>query len=83
MTVLEALAAGARVIASDIPAHREVLRMVGPASAVLVPLDAPSTEVAATIRAMAENPPGAREEPDIRSWDDVVTETLTVYDAFL
>ncbi|MDQ2745623.1 MAG: glycosyltransferase family 4 protein [Chloroflexota bacterium] len=83
MTLLEALAAGAAVIASDIPAHREVLRMAGPVRAALVPVDAPSAEVAAAMQAMAENPPGTREGPDIRSWDDVVQQTLMVYDALL
>ena len=83
MTVLEALAAGAAVIASDIPAHREVLRMAGPVRAALVPVDVPSAEVAAAMQAMADNPPGTRERPDIRSWDDVVQQTLMVYDALL
>jgi len=83
MTLLEALAAGAGVIASDIPAHREVLRMAGPARAALVPVDAPPAEVATALQAMVETPPGAREEPEIRSWDDVVQQTLVVYDALL
>ncbi len=83
MTLLEALAGGAGVIASDIPAHREVLHMAGPDRAALVPLRAASAEVAAAMQAMADNPPGTREEPDIRSWDDVVQQTLMVYDALL
>jgi len=83
MTLLESLAGGAGVIASDIPAHREVLRTAGSTRAALVPLDAPSVEVAATLQAMAEKPPDAREGSDIRSWDDVVQQTLMVYAALL
>jgi len=83
MTLLESLAGGACVIASDIPAHREVLRTAGSTRAALVPLDAPSVEVAATLQAMAEKPPDAREGSDIRSWDDVVQQTLMVYAALL
>jgi len=32
---------------------------------------------------MAEKPPDAREGSDIRSWDDVVQQTLMVYAALL
>src|SRR5206468_1928849 len=39
MTVLEAHAAGARVVASDIPAHRELIAILGP-EAALVPISA-------------------------------------------
>jgi glycosyltransferase involved in cell wall biosynthesis len=78
MTVLEAHVAGARVVASDIPAHRELIAILGP-EASLVPISAGPAELAGAIRAAAAaaSPPGtARAVP---SWDDHVQSLLRIY----
>jgi glycosyltransferase involved in cell wall biosynthesis len=76
MTVLEAHAAGARVVASDIPAHRELIAILG-SEAALVPLSAGSAELAAAIRAAAALPP--RTAQVVPSWDDHVQSLLEIY----
>jgi glycosyltransferase involved in cell wall biosynthesis len=76
MTLLEAHAAGARVVASDIPAHRELIATLGP-EAALVPISTEPVELAAAIRAVAAlPPPTARVVP---SWDDHVKSLLEIY----
>ena len=76
MSVLEAHVAGARLVASDIPAHREVAGSIGPHIA-LVPLNASPVELAAAIRAAAASPrPRIRKVP---SWDDHVDSLLRLY----
>jgi glycosyltransferase involved in cell wall biosynthesis len=76
VTILELLAAGARVVASDIPAHRDIRdRTAGAIS--LVPLDAePSVLAAALERALNQPPAPAQRIP---TWDEVTTQTLDVY----
>lgn len=76
VTILELLAAGARVVASDIPAHRDIRdRTAG--AITLVPLDAdPATLAGALARAMNERPAPAQRIP---TWDEVTTRTLDVY----
>ena len=76
VTVLELLAAGARVVASDIPAHRDIRdRTAG--AVTLVPLDAgPEVLAAALGRALAEPPAPAQRIP---TWDEVAEQTLDVY----
>jgi glycosyltransferase involved in cell wall biosynthesis len=76
VTILELLAAGARVVASDIPAHRDIRdRTAGAIS--LVPLDvAPQDLAAALSRALVTPPsPGQR----IPTWDEVTEQTHQVY----
>ena len=76
MTVLEAHVAGARLVASDIPPHREVTATVGPDIA-LVPLTATPAELAAVIRtAAAADGPVIHKVP---SWDDHVDSLLRLY----
>ncbi|HEX8916922.1 MAG TPA: glycosyltransferase family 4 protein, partial [Chloroflexota bacterium] len=79
VTVLEALAAGARVVASDIPAHREVADLVGGVGMQLVAASAPATELAREIeRALRAGPI----EPDtlhLPRWSDVAAQTEAVY----
>jgi hypothetical protein len=76
MSVLEAHVAGARLVASDIPAHREVAGMLGP-HITLVPLTASPAELAAVIRTAAASPrPAVRKVP---SWDDHVESLLRLY----
>jgi glycosyltransferase involved in cell wall biosynthesis len=76
VTILELLAAGARVVASDIPAHRDIRdRTAG--AITLVPLDAGPGVLAAALRhALDESPAPAQQIP---TWDEVTTQTLDVY----
>ena len=76
VTILELLAAGARVVASDIPAHRDIRdRTAG--AITLVPLDAgPEVLSAALGHALNESPAAAQRIP---TWDEVTTQTLDVY----
>jgi glycosyltransferase involved in cell wall biosynthesis len=76
MSLLEAHVAGARLVAADIPAHREVTAMAG-VDVALVPLTAGPAELAGAIRlALASPPPAAHRVP---SWDDHVDSLLWLY----
>ncbi len=76
VTILELLAAGARVVASDIPAHRDIRdRTAG--AITLVPLDAePGVLASALELALKESPAPTQRIP---TWDEVTTQTLDVY----
>jgi glycosyltransferase involved in cell wall biosynthesis len=78
VTILELLAAGARVVASDIPAHRDIVKRTGGAI-VLVPLTASPAALAAALQVACRKPaaPGQR----IPTWDQVTMKTLEVYRA--
>jgi glycosyltransferase involved in cell wall biosynthesis len=76
VTILELLAAGARVVASDIPAHRDIRDRTSGAI-TLVPLDAdPQVLASALGRALNESPAPAQKIP---TWDEVTTQTLDIY----
>ena len=76
VTILELLAAGARVVASDIPAHRDIRDRTGGAITI-VPLDAdPETLASALTRALNEPSAPAQRIP---TWDEVTARTLDVY----
>jgi len=80
LTLAEALAAGAGVVASDIPAHRETLTRAAGATSALLPLDvAPAT----LAHAIGDRAKDAHRGPMYRvdSWDDVAAGTLAVYRA--
>jgi glycosyltransferase involved in cell wall biosynthesis len=76
VTILELLAAGARVVASDIPAHRDIRdRTAGAIS--LVPLDVSPQDLAAALsRALVASPSAGQQIP---TWDEVTEQTLQVY----
>lgn len=78
LTVLEAVAAGAAVVASDIPAYAEQTCTLPPEWLRLVGVDAPPACVAAAIVAA-----GRRADrgsvPAIRGWDASVVETTALY----
>jgi glycosyltransferase involved in cell wall biosynthesis len=76
VTILELLAAGARVVASDIPAHRDIRERTAGAI-TLVPLDASPVVLAAALQQAADGAaaPGQR----IPTWDEVAERTLGVY----
>jgi glycosyltransferase involved in cell wall biosynthesis len=76
VAILELLAAGARVVASDIPAHRDIRHRTGGAI-TLVPLDASPATLAAALQSAARQPAAAGQR--IPSWDDVTTRTLDLY----
>jgi glycosyltransferase involved in cell wall biosynthesis len=76
VTILELLAAGARVVASDIPAHRDIRHRTAGAI-TLVPLDASPAALAAALQSAARD--RAAPDQDIPTWDDVTAQTLDVY----
>jgi glycosyltransferase involved in cell wall biosynthesis len=82
LQVLEGVAAGRPVVASDIPAHREAAEYVGDSAVTLVSPEGSPLEVADAIRSALEipTPPPVRPLP---SWADVVDQTLGVYDDVL
>jgi glycosyltransferase involved in cell wall biosynthesis len=76
VTILELLAAGARVVASDIPAHRDIRdRTAG--AITLVPLDASPRVLADALGRALVDP--ARPGQRIPTWDEVAEQTLDVY----
>jgi len=78
VTILELLAAGARVVASDIPAHRDIRDRTGGAI-TLVPLDASPPVLAAALSRAVEEPAAPGQQ--IPTWDEVTARTLDVYRA--
>ncbi len=75
VTPLEALCGGARVVASDIPAHRGTASFAGERLS-LVPPSASPAELAAAIRvAAASDPPGG----SIPTWESVLASTMAIY----
>jgi glycosyltransferase involved in cell wall biosynthesis len=79
ITPLEVLAAGARVVASDIPAHRYIARLTG-GTMTLVPPDIDPAGLASEITRTADL---LRLPADVLSWDEVVAQTLSVYERAL
>lgn len=73
---VEAAVAGARVILSDIPAHRELVRNFLHQSAVLCAGYAPEA-LGAEIRRQLAHPPLA--PPQIPGWVEIATRTAAVY----
>ena len=75
VTLIECLAAGARVVASDIPAHRALMKKTG-GTIALVPLDAEPAAVARAIVELAEQPVVPAR---VDTWDDVTNRTISLY----
>ena len=80
IAVLEALTAGTPVIASDIPAHREIADRANGAVS-LVPLNISPAGLATAIRVAAASARHADFSP--MSWPQVVDETIAVYHRIL
>jgi len=76
VTFIECLAAGARVLASDIPAHRDLASKTG-GSIRLVALDAAPEVIASAIGELAAAPAATAR---IDTWDDVTARTVQVYE---
>jgi len=82
LSIARALAAGVPVVASDIPAHREVLAMsASPGGGRLVDRDQPD----AVVEALQDVLTGPRPAPStaLPTWPDVVHRTRAVYQAAL
>jgi glycosyltransferase involved in cell wall biosynthesis len=73
---IESLAAGARVLASDIPAHRDLVKKTE-GSIVLTALDTEPSVLAARIEELSGRPVVPAR---IETWDDVAERTLEVYE---
>jgi glycosyltransferase involved in cell wall biosynthesis len=80
LTLLEALGTATPVVASDIPAHREVAASAS-GGITLVPLDAPPAELAAHLREAAATSPPRDALDSTLSWEDVARRTLELYRA--
>jgi glycosyltransferase involved in cell wall biosynthesis len=78
LQVLEGVAAGAPVVASDIPAHREASEYVPNGAVTFVAPEGSPFEVADAIKAAVADPAPAPVAA-LPSWADVVDETLDVY----
>ena len=79
LTVSEALAAGARTVVSDIPAHRELAERTPPGRVTLVPFEGGSERLAEALLRATDG--DASPQPfDVPSWDDVATATLELYE---
>ena len=78
LTVVEGLAAGARVVASDIAAHREV-RAYGAPWVDLVAPDADAATIGRVIRGALEAPRPLRDLA-LPTWDDAASRVLAVYE---
>ncbi len=78
LVLAEALARGRRVLASDIPAHREVAQMSGATGVVFTDVDVSPEELAKMISAVAALPVPSGPARFL-SWADVAKATLAVY----
>lgn len=78
VTILELLACGARVVASDIPAHRDIAARTG-GPVTIVPLRPDPQQLAQAIRDAADHMPDRR--GDVPTWDEVTELTRAVYEA--
>jgi glycosyltransferase involved in cell wall biosynthesis len=76
VTILEMLAAGARIVASDIPAHRDIRERTG-GPITIVPLDASASALGAALEAACREPASTGQH--IPTWDEVTAETVEVY----
>jgi glycosyltransferase involved in cell wall biosynthesis len=80
VTVCETLACGARVVLSDIPAHRDLQARFGDAITV-VPDGASASDLASSIEKAASS--GAQLAAAVPTWTDVAAATRAVYEAVI
>jgi glycosyltransferase involved in cell wall biosynthesis len=81
ITLLEALAAGSRVVAADIPAYREIAGRTGSPAVALVPLDTRPVALAGIIGDTVVRGTQITVMPRLLSWDEVAVQTISVYRA--
>jgi glycosyltransferase involved in cell wall biosynthesis len=80
LTLLEGAAAGARIVASDIPAHREVAGYLPPDAVRFVSPKAGPVEIATTIEAAVKSSVDADAVAAmVPSWDDMASRVLQLY----
>jgi len=79
LTLLEAVVGGARAIASDIPAHREVAQFLPPGSVEFMDLAASSAELAAGVVRAEARGRVLDASATVPSWEEVALRTLDVY----
>jgi glycosyltransferase involved in cell wall biosynthesis len=79
ITLLEAAAAGAYVVAVDIPAYRELASSISAAAVSLVPLNTSSADLARAIRDAAAGARWPLAAPRMMSWDRVAAQTMEIY----
>lgn len=77
VTIVEMLAAGTRVVASDIPAHRDIKQRTRGAITI-APVEVSPADLAAAIRAAAATAPSA--DQDIPTWREVTDRTVEIYE---
>jgi glycosyltransferase involved in cell wall biosynthesis len=75
--MMEALAAGASVVASEIPVHREVIERVGHGTAFFVSPDGSPLDVADAIELAAQQPASAG--APVPSWESVLDTAWNIY----
>lgn len=79
LIIADGLAAGARVVASSIPAHREISRLAGSAAPIRL-IDPRNTgQFAAALAAALEEGPAIAGSVQLPSWADVVDRTRKLY----
>jgi len=83
LPVMEALSAGAAVVASDIPVHREAAAWVPDAPVVFVPTEGSPLRIADAICDASRMPGPASAALMIPSWDTVVDSTCALYEELL
>ena len=82
LSAVEALAAGAQVLTSAIPAYQEQARRFGPGRITLLEEPYTPRDVAARIACLAAHAPSTRDAVlDVPSWERVVAATLAAYRA--
>jgi glycosyltransferase involved in cell wall biosynthesis len=83
LSVMEALSAGAAVVASDIPIHREAASWVPGAPVVFVPTEGSPLRIADAICEASRMQAAASTALTIPSWDTVVEGTCAIYEELL
>jgi glycosyltransferase involved in cell wall biosynthesis len=80
LTLAEALASGARVVASDIPAHAEIVSAASGTAARLVDPGIPARGLASILADQTRAGRVAEPRTELLSWDDVAALTWSVYE---
>lgn len=83
LALAEALTAGARVLAADIPAYRELARAAATGAMTLLPPAATPAMLADALRALGARPSTPLSTDGIAAWDDVAARTADVYRAVM
>jgi glycosyltransferase involved in cell wall biosynthesis len=83
ITLLEAAVGGAGIVASDIPAHREVSAYVPDAAISLIAPDSSASSIAMAILETRRTSVEAPESPGVPVWSQTVDRTLEAYERAL